>query len=216
MDIHTVRQQETVLQIARRTGVPWKKIWDHPDNRELKQQRDENPDILRPGDEVAIPEFEKKEETCASDQKHRFRAELPMRRIKLRILDEDGEPLENHTYKLEWPGEVREGDASEPIDELIPVTIKKATLKILDEDKIVQWEWPLSLDELDPVKDDDDDKVSGVQARLGNLGYEAGTVDGKLDDELRKAIEEFQDDNDMDRTGEPADIIEKLEELYGS
>ena len=70
---HIVKQGESVAGIAKKYGFSnWLTIYNHADNAELKQKRP-NPNVLYPGDKVVIPEKTVKEESGATEQRHRFR-----------------------------------------------------------------------------------------------------------------------------------------------
>jgi N-acetylmuramoyl-L-alanine amidase len=58
-------------------------------------------------------------------------------------------------------------------------------------------ELELGLGEIDPVED-----ISGVQARLNNLGFHCGEEDGEHDALLEQAIADFQARHDLEPTGE--------------
>ncbi len=61
--------------------------------------------------------------------------------------------------------------------------------------------WPLRIGYLNPVDEPTGDtRVSGAQARLNNLGYGAGAVDGTMNDQTRDAVKAFQSEKWPDRT----------------
>jgi hypothetical protein len=71
--------------------------------------------------------------------------------------------------------------------------------------------WRLRLGWLDPVH-----CVSGIQARLNNLGHKAGTVDGIRGPITTAALKEFQRKHDLAVDGIPGPITQaKLEEVHG-
>jgi hypothetical protein len=58
--------------------------------------------------------------------------------------------------------------------------------------------------------------AEGIQARLNNLGYEAGLVDGNMGLATSAAIRRFQKDNGLKETGEVnEELWNKLREVYG-
>jgi hypothetical protein len=58
--------------------------------------------------------------------------------------------------------------------------------------------------------------VEGIQARLNNLGYEAGLVDGNAGDATVAAIRRFEKDNQLKETGEFSEAVwNKVREVYG-
>jgi len=70
----------------------------------------------------------------------------------------------------------------------------------------------LNLGYLDPI-----DEISGVQARLKNLNFYAGEVNGEMDDETQMAIREFQRKHELEMTGEIDDETRsRLGEVHGS
>jgi N-acetylmuramoyl-L-alanine amidase len=55
--------------------------------------------------------------------------------------------------------------------------------------------WPLRIGHLNPMDETPDEGVSGIQARLRNLGYDVGPIDHRLGRRTRAAIRAFQRDN---------------------
>jgi peptidoglycan hydrolase-like protein with peptidoglycan-binding domain len=73
-------------------------------------------------------------------------------------------------------------------------------------------EIPLRIGDLDPAN-----STTGAQARLSNLGFDCGPVDGILGPKTRKAIMRFQKQRKLEVTGKLDDrTIEELEKMYGS
>ncbi len=58
----------------------------------------------------------------------------------------------------------------------------------------VKYRFPLHIGRLDPIQEQapDNNCTAGVQARLNNLGFECGHVDGRLDAVTEAAIKRFQ------------------------
>jgi peptidoglycan hydrolase-like protein with peptidoglycan-binding domain len=74
----------------------------------------------------------------------------------------------------------------------------------------------LRLGYLNPARDTPQGNVSGIQARLKNLGYHIPRLDGVLDTTTRAALAMFQADEGLEFTGEPdATTLNKLEERHG-
>jgi peptidoglycan hydrolase-like protein with peptidoglycan-binding domain len=70
----------------------------------------------------------------------------------------------------------------------------------------------VDLGQLDPY-----DSISGVQARLNNLGYGAGEVDGRLNARTERALRQFQRQQKLEITGRIDEkTCDKLRELNGS
>jgi N-acetylmuramoyl-L-alanine amidase len=56
----------------------------------------------------------------------------------------------------------------------------------------------LALGALDPVEE-----ITGVQARLNNIGYHCGRIDGIVGPATRRALRDFQAHQGLDLTGAP-------------
>ena len=185
MPMHTVKQGEHIVRIAHEYGLTKiELIWDHPNNAALKNLR-KNPHVLFPGDQLFIPEVQKKEESRPTGQLHKFKIEGQPLKLKLRITDESDEPLENVTCRLNIQGVTKDHttDPDARLERPIPPESEDAMLDIAG----VQV--PIKIGHLDPI-----DKLSGQQARLNNLGYDAGPVGEQNEEQFRSAVEEFQCD----------------------
>jgi len=89
----------------------------------------------------------------------------------------------------------------------------KKIKKSADAGKLVVGEQilPICIGHLDPASE-----VSGAQARLNALGYDAGDTNDPTDPGFRSAIEEFQCDAGLDVIGElNSQTVAKLLELHG-
>jgi hypothetical protein len=194
MIVHDVRQGDYMASIAMQYGFSdWRQIYDHADNAALKKRRP-NPNVLLPGDQVCIPDKPVKQVDAAPGAMHKFEVQ-PMKPIRLQIAlkDEKGKALAGLPYTLTvnhvaTPGKTSgEGVA----DEEIPVGTRTATL-VLDGRGI---RWDIDIGHLDPIHEDDDTPiVSGIQARLNNLGFSCGAVDGVLGSRTEQALRQFQRD----------------------
>ncbi len=69
---HTVRQGECIHSLAERYGFFPDTLWDHAENRDLRDLREDS-NILQPGDVVHIPDLTEREESGSTDERHRFR-----------------------------------------------------------------------------------------------------------------------------------------------
>ncbi|MHC4502607.1 MAG: PGRP and LysM peptidoglycan-binding domain-containing protein [Planctomycetota bacterium] len=207
---HTVKQGECVESIAFEHGLFWETVWNDPKNAELKDARG-NPNALLPGDKLYVRDMEEKDEPCEAEQKHRFRRKGIPCMLRL-VLCDQGEPRANQDYELEIDGEVFTGktDANGLLEQGILPNAKEGKLAVgTGADRM---EYVLNLRQLDPA-----DEPSGVQQRLNNMGYDAGKVDGTLNDQTRSALSRFQADNDLEPTGELDDeTVKKLMEVHNT
>ena len=89
----------------------------------------------------------------------------------------------------------------------IPPNAKEGKITFRDSGE----EYELQLGELDPVTE-----ITGVQARLCNLGFYEGQIDGKMSEGLENSIRDFQKKKDLDPTGKLDESFrQKLEKVYG-
>lgn len=231
---HTVRSGECINSIAARYGFFWETIWDDGANADLRSKRS-NPDHLLPGDVVVIPALRMKEESRATEAKHRFRRkgvpiELVVRLLKdpsehrvvalepdrndpgnyddaPKILEEEPEPEPeaNEAYELTVDGEIFTGDT--------------------DGDGVLRAQIPPTVGRGRLVlrKGTDDERVIilnlggmapvntvlGASKRLMNLGYACRPAD-EINPAIKAAISSFQFDQGKDETGELDDETRDL------
>lgn len=220
-EMHTVEQGEYLASIAKDYGFSdWHTIYDHPENAELKKNRP-NPNILFPGDEIFIPDKQPKQESCPTEKKSRFQVKVPKAWLKIVLKDSEGKALANQPYTLTvaWLKFTGTTDGVGSVKQKIPIGIDTAELSL---DKL-GLTWPLKIGHLDPIfgGDGNDLIVSGVQARLNNLGYDCGDIDGIFGPKTREALQAFQmkelGRSETQATGEAdKQTLDALEARYGS
>jgi hypothetical protein len=218
-DIHTVEQGEYLASIAKDYGFSdWHTIYDHPENADLKKQRP-NPNVLLPGDELFIPDKQLKDESCPTEKKTRFKLNVPKAWLKIVVKDSEGKPLSDQPYTLTVATLNCKGttDGAGSLQQKIPIGIEIGQLS-LDNLGLI---WTLKIGHLDPVHDEDEDSaiISGLQARLNNLGYHCGPVDGDLGPQTVDALKRFQESvlGRTDSTGEPdKETRDALRSRHGS
>lgn len=212
MQKHIVRDGDCISSLAALYGFKdGSALYDHPENRHLKKKRP-NPDLLHPGDVLAIPDPEPKRVSCATGQQHRFEVSRPSKRLHLRLQQHDGQPLKGLAYELHCAGTVKKGTLTEEgvLDEKIPADAHEAVLCVDGTRR------QLLIGHLNPLYDADDDGVTGMQARLTNLGYAPGPIDGDLGPRSRASLRRFQAEHELEPTGELCEKTrKKLEERHG-
>jgi Putative peptidoglycan binding domain len=211
MPQHTVIKGDDIASIAKQYGfADWRKIWDFAANAALRQQRP-NPDQLKVDDVVAIPETDERTESVPTDASHKFRYGAPPTKFKIRLWDVDDQPMANIRYRLTVAGQEHSGetDAQGNLVEVIPADARDGELTYwLTETDAVTW--TVGFGELPPWQD-----LAGVQARLNNLGYGAGEVNGEANETTEAAIRAFQEKNQLTVTGtDDARTRAKLHELH--
>jgi hypothetical protein len=188
---YIIRQGDCISSIADREGLLPETLWDV--NPELRAKR-QNPNALLPGDKLIIPEKRIQEYPAAPDQCHQFvRIGAP---TKFRVvLERYQQPLANRQYILTVEGRIYNGTTSDTglLEINLPARARTGTLKIPEE----QLECELQFGWLDPL-----DEITGAQARLQNLGYYHGDLNGQMNDNLQEALEIFQSDFGLPVTGE--------------
>lgn len=207
MKSHSVAQGECFFSIAEDHGQHWKTLWEDPANTGLRQER-KTPYILLPGDVVSIPAVRLREETRAANMTHSFRRKGVPANLRLRLL-KNGEPRKGMTWKASLGGPWIEGktDSDGALTIKLPPSSPAGLLRLED-----GTEYRLLLRELDPL-----DSISGVQARLNNLGYQSGPVDGICGPTTASAIRLFQEAYPpltVDGIAGPKTRA-KLKEIYG-
>jgi hypothetical protein len=192
---YQVKQGECLASIADKAGFLWPAIWDDPGNQVLKETR-KDPNVLLPGDLVHIPPVRHRNEAGQTEQRHRFRLKGEPCRLKLTI-EQLGQARANESFRLVAGDQCQSGslDDSGTLDVIIPAGAQRATIFLGTPPSEERLE--LAVGSLDPVTE-----ITGVQARLENLGYDCGGVDGTFDDETRAAISAFQQDNQLNVTGD--------------
>jgi hypothetical protein len=194
MPVHIVKQGDSLTSIADQYGFFWQTLWNHPRNSQLKAQR-QNPNILMAGDQVFIPAKRLKDEPSETGKAHRFRVRGTPARLNLRLKDAYGQPRAGIQYTLKVDDQTFSGrtDGDGKLSHVIPPSALKAQLRLETGEQ-----WNLDLGHINPVE-----YLSGVQARLKNLGYFKGQISGTMDDETRDALRVFQSAQGLSATGEP-------------
>ncbi len=212
---HKVKQGECLSSIAKRYGFSnWRVIYDHPENADFRKKRP-NPNVIAPGDKIHIPDKAQKGEMGGTEQRHTFRRKSAKTLLRIVLQDDEGQPFVDKDYKLEVDGQVYEGttDGDGLIEQEIPADAEQGELTVwLDEEASgTECTWLLKIGHLDPVE-----TMAGIQARLNNLGFDCGEVDGKNGPKTKAAVSAFQDQHGLTVDGIPGPQTQaKLKEVYG-
>lgn len=204
MKLHTVKQGECISSIAEENGFFWETIWNHPDNKQLHDLR-QDPNILYAGDVVLVPDKRLKEMSETTNQVYKYRLKNTPAKLKVRIL-RDAEPRSGETYILSIDKvEIKRGTIPPSGDIEIPILpqAKEGELVIGEGENAETY--ILNLGFLNPI-----DTISGVKARLNNIGFDCGKVNNEMDEETIEAITDFQSYiNHPNPTGEIDDQTRK-------
>lgn len=214
MPMHTVEQGECLSSIAKTQGFSdWRTIYNHARNADFRKLRP-NPNVIFPGDQLFIPDKEVKEEDRATGALAPFKLNAQKTLLRIRLKNELNEPFAGKNFRLEILGDVFESTtpADGLIEREIPADVTHGQLTIwLDNDTTRPgFIWTLKIGHLDPVE-----QKTGVQARLKNLGYDCGSVDGVVGPRTKAALKGFQSRNKLTESGEVDDATrDRLRQLH--
>ena len=192
---HTVVQGECLASIAQKHGfADWRLIYDDPSNADFRKARP-NPHIIYPGDVLFVPDKRIKTLAAATGQRHVFRIKRPDCHLRVIVRDEEGQPVASKKFKLTVSGQSIEGTTAADglIDKPVPADAEEGQLAVWAEgDGFEPDEWTVRLGYIDPIE-----TLSGIQARLNNLGYSCGPVDGTDGTLTQAAVRAFQSDHGL-------------------
>lgn len=179
-----LKRGDCLSNISKQERFLWETIWEHPENTKLRQQR-KNPNILKEGDGLYIPNLELKEISAETEKCHVFVLERQVARFTLTLLDL-GKPRANENYILRVEGRTPvqgKTDSTGTLSEPIPRNAREGLLLLGEnEEKII-----VNFGYVDPIEE-----ISGVKIRLQNLGFYDGEIDDEMTSETEGAIAEFQ------------------------
>jgi len=216
MPRYVVKQGDCLSSIAKGFGLDdWKIIYNHPDNADFRKKRPD-PNVIYPGDTLEVPAKEKKEEPGATEKRHKFRYTKDPTMFRLRLEDSNGKAFASKRFELTIGSDVvrgrtgSDGRIAQPIDP----SAREGKLLLWPDNDSDEYtlNWRLQLGGLDPVE-----YLTGVQARLRNLGYNCGPVDGIMGPKTEAALKAFQAKNNLQADGTPSPQTQaKLKQLHGS
>lgn len=213
MPQYTVRQGDSIASIAHAHGFHWETIWEHSNNAELRQLR-ENPNILYPDDVVFIPDREAKQEPGGTDQRHRFRRLGSPQMLRIRLLNRQDEPRADLSYTLEIDGNTFSDTTNSNgiLEHPVPPDAGTGMLQI--EGPEAQETYQITIGTMDPIAES-----SGVQARLNNLGFYGPQceINGQMDGATIDALRRFQRKHNLDEIDEISESARtRLNESHGT
>lgn len=211
---HTIKAGECLSSITKKYGFSdYKTIYEHPQNAEFKRKRP-NPNVVHPGDSLFIPEKELKQIPIATEQKHPFKLKRQKTFLHLIVKDSTGKPYANVKYDLTVAGELMKGTTGGDgkIEQEILADAKVGELFLYSKSGTEEIIGAIELDLgfLEPVEED-----IGVQARLINLGFDCGRVDGVVGTKTQAALRAFQRKNGLTANGNAdAATRDKLRQIH--
>lgn len=203
---YTVEQGECINSIAFEKGFSPDTLWNHPDNKQLKDLR-KDPAVLLPGDIVTIPDKKIKEVSKPPEKLHKFKRKGVPKFLRVRLMELE-KPLANWPCKIWIDDQESDGktDGDGWLKHPIPPNAKEAVLRFDGA------EYRFDLGHLDPIE-----TTSGLQGRLKALGFFDGAVDGVANEETAAAIKAFQRANGLKVSGEADQATrDKLKQKAGA
>lgn len=219
---YEVQKGDCISSIAFAHGFFWETLWNHGDNASLKAKR-KNPNVLMEGDVVHILDLRLKEESRATEAKHRFKLKGVPDEFCLRILEEampDGsagggkndKPRANVPFNLYVDGVLaKQGntDGGGYVKCAIPPSAQEGCL-VLEPGTPNETTLLLKFGHIDPI-----DEISGIQTRLLNLGFDCGDEEGKLGPQTGEALKAFQAKYGLQPDGQLNDATrDKLRQIH--
>ena len=220
---HKVKKGETLESLGKSIGMKWQELakfnWgtDKPEeiNKHLasdvgctKKTADGKNYLFDDSDEPGILYLPKKwtQGGLATNQQHTIRVrflEIPRVKFRIKLYDADGEPLANKPYSLELRDETIKDktDQEGVLEASIPSNVEKGKLTLTETEEVYE----LNFGFLDPP-----DSTTGAQARLNNLGYNCGKVDGNAVPKTREALIAYRDDAGLDDNAKDDEIQKSL------
>ncbi len=221
---YVVSEGECLESIAFNRRLLWQTIWNHPNNKSLKEARDRN--ILLPGDRLFIPPVDPKSLDAATEVRHKYVRKGLQSRFRIQILEwvrsdsEDSDddsvfsrPRPQVPYVLVIDGQSTSGttDAEGWIDEPISPGAVGGSLT-LDPGTPQAYSRSVVLGGLDPL-----DAASGICQRLANLGFLANPSCPSDSPEFQDALKAFQSANHLNPTGTAdGDTLSRLQQIHNS
>jgi hypothetical protein len=208
---HIMGPGDCLFTIADKGGFPSiDPIWKHARNRELASSR--QPGMLDDGDRIFIPPVQTKTSNYSTGATHPVVVKSVPAYLRLCMKDGDGKPLANQPYKLELSSATRQGntDGNGILEEKIPLPAGNMVLHFAGR-KIT-----LAVSRLRPFTGERSGDVMAAQARLRNLGYQPGPLDGIAGKRTRASVIAFQTTEKLQVTGKlDAATIDKLKGEHG-
>lgn len=215
MKPYVIKKGDYLTKLAFEKGFDKDTVWSDPKNKDLRDKRSD-PDTLRPGDVIFVPDKNPKSSTLTREQSHSLSATIP--KIPLRVtLSVGAQPLKDTSVVIKGMGEDQElrTDGSGVLSLEPPLDVRTVKVEIPDKRRSIK----LELAGMDPGEE-----PSGARMRLQNLGYLGKTFEPgaspyvKHDkDALGAALQRFQGEQGLEPTGKLDDeTMKTLKDVYGS
>src|SRR5215470_16606672 len=82
----TIQNGDCLINTCDQEGMSWENVWNHPQNQELKSKR-KNPNILKKGDRLYIPDKQYKEDPAQTEARHSYKVKIKKVKFTVTLLD---------------------------------------------------------------------------------------------------------------------------------
>ncbi len=201
-----------MASIAARYGfADYRDIYQDPANAALKAKRP-NPSLLFPGDIIEIPERKPNVFECETGKTHSFELKPRKRKLRIKLEEKAGVPIADMPATLIVSSDEKYETTSDKDGVLkfeLPLQTKRALLQAGGSVRQIR------IGDLNPLQDAPDGGVSGVQARLKNLGFFSGVINGRLGPETEAAMAAFRASLPEDPGEDFDNLMKALEKAHG-
>lgn len=182
MQFYTIQEGESAESVAYAHGLFWPSVWDDAANAGLRARR-AGPNLLEPGDLLAIPALRDKQAAAATGSRHRFVRKGVPSLIRVRLLEHDTARADV-AYTVLLGGSTLNGrsDAAGWIQFPVMPDVGECLLTLEGGES-----YQLRVGAVGDIA-----HLRGVQNRLRNLGFYSGPVDGAPSEPLAAALARFQ------------------------
>jgi len=205
MPVHVVKSGEWLSKIAEEYGFSdWKAIYNYSENADFRRLRP-NPNVIEPGDRIVIPPPRSANRSLNTGSSHKFRIRSQKTILRLTLCQADGSPLADAEYTLRFNEFVMTGRTASDgrLEETLPRGASRGKLELPEFGR----EFVVKVGELDPLDTNRNETIAAAQARLRNLGYECGPIDGIAGRRTFAAVRSFR--ADMLQRRNPSGILDR-------
>ena len=180
--------------LAARYGFDAEAVWNDPKNAALRKRR-QDPAVLCVGDVLYIPKPERKFFPLVVGSNNSFTATPPTVPLHVVFRTRDGQPLANEPYVIDGLPTAIQGttNGQGAVVEQVPATTASCRLTLTKTNVV----YKVLVGHLDPVTE-----PTGVQQRLGHLGFHYTWLDPFRPTPLEVAVRAFQSAQGAEPTGE--------------
>ncbi len=194
---YIAQQGDYLAQIASRLGVDPADVWNHDENRDLREQRGDG-SILAPGDVLHVPARGAPRPRVSKGANNRYTVNVASVALVVTLRDVEGRPLANKAFVVHGPPTPIRGttDGNGAASFSVPTHLREVHLVVEEIGRVYR----LAVGHMDPVE-----TPTGLRKRLAHLGHyiHVPAGDGHSEDEhLRRSILSFQRSQSIPETGE--------------